>query len=173
MALEAEIDTAIKTLGKYPRLVIDNRQRIAAKGGDYAASAAKTAAPRSLKPHYRYSTPKLNKGTRAPKGMGVKVATYNPGNLGASIRVLKFSRAKSKVFVGAKLAKGASPQGIFGPGGRSDGYYLHMVEQGTKNASARPFFLRAIEAAKPGAYSIMLSEWRKLSARFEQQNAVK
>lgn len=172
MSLEADIAATIRTLYKYGRTVRENQQRIAGLGGSYAAAAADAAAPRSLKPHYRYSTPKLNNKLRAPKGMGKIVATYYPGNLGTSIRVLRFARAQSKVFVGAKLAKGVSPQGNFGRGARADGYYLHMVEKGTRFASARPFFRNAIERSRSRVNSIMLTEWQKLTVQFEQQNKV-
>lgn len=166
------IEDAVASLRKFGSVVADNRQRIAALGGAYAASAAESAAPRSSAPHYRYSTAKVNRNIRAPKGMGNKVATYYPGNLGNSIRVLKFPRAKSKVYVGARLAKGQNPSGVFGRGARADGYYLHMVEEGTKNYKGRDFFVNAIKRASPRIYSIMLREWEKLTARFEQQNRV-
>lgn len=167
MSLEADIDVAIKALYKYGADVAKNRQRIAALGGAYVAAYAEAAAPRSAKIHKRYSTPKLNKGIRAPKGAGRVAATYYPGNLARSIQVLRFSRAKSKVFVGAKLAKGQAT-GTFGRGTRTDGYYLHMVEKGTKNAASNPFFLSAVERSKGRALQIMLAQWEKLT---RQHNA--
>jgi hypothetical protein len=66
------------------------------------------------------------------------VATYAPGNLAASFGVLALKKQDYRVTVGAKLAKGNST-GSFGPFGRSDGYYAHMIERGTKNMSERPF----------------------------------
>lgn len=165
MALEAEIDAAVKVLYKYGSTVKDNRQRIAGLGGAYMASATEAATPRGTKVHYRYATAKVVRGIRAPKGMGKKVATYYPGNLGNSIRVLTFSRAKSKVYVGAKLAKGSSPRGNFGVG-KFDGYYLHIVEQRS------PFFLNAIRRATPTVNAIMISQWKKLTNKFNAQNAV-
>lgn len=168
MTIEVNIESAVKTLRGYGNVVAENRQRIAALGGAYAASAAESAAPRSPKPHYRYSTPKVNRKIRAPKGMGKIVATYMPGNLGNSIRVLKFPKAKSKVYVGARLQKG-SPSGTFGTGARADGYYLHMVEKRTKYHDGNPFFLSAIERAAPRVHSIMLGEWVKLTNKYNQQ----
>lgn len=172
MSLEADIDKAVRTLYKLGDVVPKHRQRIAALGGAYMSAAIESAAPVGKKVHYRYSTPKLVKGIRAPKGSGNKVASYFPGNLAASINVLKFRRAQSKVFVGAKLAKGRLPKGIFGPGRRTDGYYLHMVEKGTKHAGAHPFYVRSADQAAPRTLSIMLREWEKLVNQFERQNRV-
>lgn len=168
----ADITRAIAKLQKFGDVVARNRQRIAALGGAYAASAAESAAPRSAKPHKRYSTPKASNRLRAPKGLGRVQATYYPGNLANSLQVLKFNRSKTKVFVGAKLAKGRSNKGSFGLGARSDGYYLHMVERRTKYAAARPFFTRSVMAAAPRVFRVMLNEWEKLTNQFVQQNTV-
>lgn len=170
MTIEQEIQEAVKKLQKCGKVFYDNRQRVAALGGAYAASAAEAAAPKSSKPHKRYSTAKLTKKIRAPKGLGKVVATYFPGNLGRSINVLKFSRAKSKVFVGAKLARRAT--GNF-QGRRTDGYYMHMVEQGTKNWSGKAFFRASWERSKGRVLGIMTNEFKRLGANFEQQNAIK
>ncbi len=170
MSIQQEIDEAVKTLQKCGKVFYDHRQRVAALGGAYAASAAEAAAPRSKAIHYRYSTAKLTKKLRAPKGLGNKVASYSPGNLGRSMNVLKFSRAKSKVFVGSKLARRAT--GKF-TGRRTDGYYLHMVEGGTKHAAARPFFHPSWERSKSRVFDIMKREFERLGKQFEQQNAIR
>jgi hypothetical protein len=105
VTIEQEIQDAVKKLQKCGKLFYDNRQRVAALGGAYASSAAEAAAPKSSKPHKRYSTAKLTKKIRAPKGLGKVVATYFPGNLGRSINVLKFSRGKVKGFCRRKTGK--------------------------------------------------------------------
>ncbi len=168
----ADINRAIAKLQKFGDVVARNRQRIAALGGAFAASAAESAAPRSAKPHKRYSTPKASNRQRAPKGYGRVVAIYYPGNLRNSIRVLTFSRDRTKVWIGAKLAKGSSPKGTFGAGQRSDGYYLHMVERGTKYADKKPFFTRSIMASAPRVFRVMLNAWEKITNQFIQQNTV-
>lgn len=81
--------------------------------------------------HKRYAA---KKGKRAAKGSGTVVATYRPGNLRRSIRVLNFRRS-SAAFVGAK--RGKSP----------DGYYVHWVELGTPNQTAQEFFKKAVASA--------------------------
>lgn len=171
MSLQSEIDVAVKKLYRFGDTVAKNRQRIASLGGSYFAAAAEAAAPRSKRPHRRYNTSKVTKSIRAPKGSGNVVATYLPGNLAASFKVLKFRRAASKVYVGARLAKGQA-SGIFGPGRRQDGYYMHMVEMGTRQSAARPFFRSAWQRAEPRVLSIMLEQWRRVGAQFEQQNKI-
>ena len=165
MSLQADIDRAVATLGRMSKEVADNRQRIAAKGGTYMTGIIRPAAPVSARPHYRYATPKLLRGLRAPKGMGVKVATYLPGNLAKSARVLKFRRAKSKVFVGARVAKG-NASGVFGQGARVDGYYLAMVESGPNR---NPFWRAAVASAENGTLSVMLREWQKLVIQYDKK----
>lgn len=170
MTIEQEIEEAVKKLQKCGNLFYENRQRVAALGGAYAASSAESAAPKSKAVHFRYNTSKLTKKLRAPKGFGNKVASYSPGNLGRSMNVLKFSRAKSKVFVGAKVARRAT--GNFS-GRRVDGYYMHMIERGTKNAPGKEFFHPSWERSKSRVYSIMAKEFERLAKQFEQQNAIK
>lgn len=171
MALEQEITATIRTLYYFGDVVKKNRQRIAALGGAYFAATAEASAPRSKRPHKRYNTAKVVRSIRAPKGSGTVVATYFPGNLGASIQVLKFRQAQSKVFVGARLAKGQA-SGSFGRGVRTDGYYLNMVELGTRYAAARPFFRAAWQRAQPRVLSIMADQWQRLARQFEQTHKI-
>lgn len=165
MIPQAEIDAAVKKVNQIAGLFIQHRQRVAALGGAYMAAAIESAAPRSTKPHSRYSTPKAAKRLRAPKGMGIKVATYYPGNLGRSIQVMKFRQAPSKVYVGAKLAKG-SATGVF-RNRRVDGYYLAIVE------SKRPFYVAASKAAENRTIRIMTDEWKRVANKYERDNAIK
>lgn len=170
MTIEQEINEAVKKLSGISGSLVKHRQRIMALGGAYASAAIESAAPKSKKPHYRYSTKKVVKSIRAPKGKGSVVATYMPGNLGRSVNVLKFARAKSKVFVGAKVAR--SSKGVFA-GRRTDGYYLHMVEDGTKNSSASPFFRSAWERSKSRVFSIIKKEFERVGRIYESENKIK
>jgi len=163
---EAELARCIAALRRVGTVVKDNQQRIAVKGAQYMAAQIRPSAPRSTRAHKRYSTGKLVRRLRAPKGFGRVVATYDPGNLARSIKALKFTRSKTKAWVGAKLAKGQSSYGNFS-GARTDGYYLHMVDGGTQNYAGTRFFTRAAESATPGTYRVMIHEWQKLIA---QQN---
>ena len=58
MIPQVEIEAAVKKISKIAGLFIQHRQRVAALGGAYMAAAIESAAPRSTKPHSRYSTPK-------------------------------------------------------------------------------------------------------------------
>lgn len=137
--LQSELNTLIRTLqGLTPAATKQSKKLLTEAAGPLVA-AIQGRAPVSDKPHKRY---KSSKGTkRAPKGTGQVVATYYPGNLKRSFGVLRFRRSKA-VFVGPK-ATGNS--GDF-RGRRADGYYAHMVEFGTKKASATPFVAPAVNA---------------------------
>ena len=170
MTIEQEINEAVKKLVKCGDMYRMHRQRVASLGGAYASAAAESAAPKSKRAHKRYNTAKVVKAIRAPKGRGNVVATYYPGNLGRSLQVMKFNRAKSKVFVGAKLARTA--RGNFN-GRRVDGYYLHMVEEGTKHSQGTRFFHSSWQRSKNRVYTIMKNEFQRLGAKFEAQNKIR
>ena len=122
-------------------------------------------APVSDEEHYRYSTAKASKSIRAPKGSGKVVATYTPGNLERSFNVLKFRRAKSAVFVGAKLDKSGST-GLF-TGKRTDGYYLAWQEYGAPNAGIppRPFVGPARDAVGGEVLQLAVNQFKKTIER--------
>lgn len=87
--------------------------------------------PVGQRPHSRYKGQKK----RSRRGNGQIVATYQPGNLKRSFRTLRFRRSEA-VFVGPKLG-----------GKLADGYYAHMVEQGTVHQRAQYFVKSAYDAA--------------------------
>lgn len=117
----------LKTLEPFIRRSGKEDLREAAK---ILATAVAIRTPIGAKPHKRYPT---RKGRKAAKGSGNVLATYRPGNLRKSIRVLNFRRS-SAAFVGAKLGK------------NPDGYYAHMVERGTTTYEGRHFFEKAVAA---------------------------
>lgn len=101
--------------------------------------SVKRAAPVSKKSHFRY------------KG-GKVFAEYTPGNLKRSFRRMTFPRAKSKLFVGAKLDKG-TPGGVY-RGNKIDGYYLNMVE------TKRPFWVPVVQANEGKVIGAMMAAFR-------------
>lgn len=105
---------------------------------------ARDLAPKAAKDVFRYSTPKILAGRlRAPKGHGKKVATYAPGNLARSIRVLPLRRLRSGVIVGPKRSGRGSGTGVF-VGRRVDGFYGHFMEFGTRSITTkRPYMAPA------------------------------
>lgn len=125
--------------------------------------AARANAPVGTKTHYRYNTPKLTNLLRAPNGLGVRVATYRPGNLRDSIKAIFFRRAPHSVFIGPVRSR--NPKGTFGPdypfvyeGGtfastRTDGFYAAWIEFGAPEVgiSPQPFMRPAANTAGPVA----------------------
>ena len=171
MTLDQEVQFAIAQLQKFGKVIAENRKKINDVGGEFMASAIAQATPRGPSMHYRYNTSKANKGMRAPKGMGTVVASYSPGNLKGSMQVLKLNRSKTKTYVGARLAKGKA-SGNFGPAGRSDGYYAHMVDGGTKNSDAQNYYRPAVTRATPTVLNILLQKWKRLGAVTEAYLAI-
>lgn len=116
--------------------------------------AVRLAAPKADKEVKRYDTPKLTGKIRAPKGSGVVVARYAPGNAGRSFQSLRLRRVKNAVVVGPKRAKGLAARGTFS-GRRVDGYYVGMLDK------KRPFVGAAWRVARPA----VLSNIRKVYQR--------
>ncbi len=109
--------------------------------------ALKTSTPRAKNTHYRYDTPKLVRGIRAPNGKGVRVATYTPGNLSRSMQKLALRRLKKGILIGPKMRRGKS-KGKFNSDRRVDGYYAHFVEKGTVRQKGQGFIKAAAAATK-------------------------
>lgn len=165
--IQQEIAAITRTLHRYAHEMDRNLDKFL----DYAAvpvvQIAQARAPVGSVVHKRYSTPKVNRALRAPKGMGQVVATYNPGNLRGAVRTLHFRRAVNAVFVGPKIAKGGG-KGTFGPN-RPDAYYAHMVEHGTIHTPAKPFMLPAAQEGLPIAYRRLQSACKLLTEKFNRR----
>ena len=119
---------AIKEITKLSRkLDTKTVQGIFTKASKPFSEAMSSAAPRADRIVKRYSTAKVDKSRRAPKGFGNVVAEYHPGNLGRSWGRLTFrgSRNMKAIFVGPKRRK-TNTHGVFN-GRRADGYYAHLV----------------------------------------------
>lgn len=110
-------------------------KKIQEEAGKLIINSAKAKVPVSKKPHNRYSNGKI-------------VATYYPGNLKKSIGIVKFKQKKGKItFVGPRLAKNQTG-GDF-KGNKTDGYYGHFIEYGTKaGQSAQPYMRPAYDETK-------------------------
>ena len=115
--------------------------------------AIKSRTPVSSKPHSRYKR-MANSGRRMPKGYGVKVATYRPGNLRKSIRRLNLRKMKTAVMVGPLL------------GGKAiDGYYAHFVNNDVKMTNGKirigaKFVDNAVSSVGPSVLQNMVSRLR-------------
>lgn len=162
-SLRIEADRVIKKLKGLPK-AIDTKVRKEAyeQGAELFVQAARSKIRYSQKPHFRYSNSgKLTGKIRAPKGRGKIIATYKPGNLRRSIRILKHGPFKrsSSVWIGPKTSK--RTKGVFGSKSRVDGYYAHMVEFGTVHSAARPFMRPAFIATRGKAKIVIIGNLSK------------
>lgn len=102
--------------------------------------AIQARAPVGKKIHKRYDSGLK----RAGRGEGDVVATYKPGNLKRSFRILgKLRRMKAGVMVGPLLN-----------GKKTDGYYAHFVEFSTNNVDGsvrqgQAFVYSAVQSVGP------------------------
>lgn len=150
----------------------ENRRAIALAGSKFVVNAAVKHAPKSKKVHYRYSTPKLVGKLRAPKGFGVKAASYVPGNLKNSIIDISERRSKLRkvpvIAVGPYLAraKGKGPYGTTSK--NADAYYASMVFGGAK-AFQSEVMIKALLQSK----TIALNEMKGKAAQIIRQLGTK
>ena len=117
------------------------------------ASAIKARTPVGIKKHSRYK--KMGKAfKRMPKGSGIIAATYRPGNLKKSFRVLGLRRVKAAQIVGPLLG-----------GKRNDGYYAHFVNNDVKMTNGKirvgkKFVDAAVSAMGPTTLNNMVNSLR-------------
>lgn len=149
MTIQEEVYEAIKKLQKVSDRIKSDSNTAFRAGAKPIVNAAKSLAPRSQEEHYRYKD-------------GRKVATYYPGNLRRSIKVLPLRKTKSAVIIGPKLARssGGPAEGQFS-GNRVDGYYAHFVEFGSLNIPPRPYMRPAAKQAGPAGLRIAVTELKK------------
>jgi hypothetical protein len=169
-ALQAEINDLIRTLQGVSDTAKKDSDRVLTEAAGPLRSAIAGRAPVSDAPHKRYSTPKISKKIRAPKGMGVVKATYQPGNLSRSFAVLSFRRAKFAKFVGPKIDKR-------GGGRMPDGYYAHMVNFSAANVdgSMRPgqhFVEAGVAAGGPVALKIATDLMKRTIENYARQKGL-
>lgn len=134
----------LKALGK--ELEVKERKKILRKAAIPLVAAAKANIPEAEKPVHRYSTGKIIKAIKTPPGLGTIIATYLPGNLKKSIRILSFRKSVA-LFVGPKVQK-RNNKGVFGNGNKIDGWYAHFLEFGTVHFSGIGFMRRAADTTR-------------------------
>lgn len=142
-------------------LTPSKRRRFLERAARPVRQRAISLAPRGVKKHYRYTTPKLFKGRRARRGSAIDYRlTYHPGNLAKSIKVLTFPRAKEAVFVGPKRFFKLTQKEYGRTIGTADGYYAQMVY-----GSAQGFRTRVTAAAlasvRPQVVAILQDQLNK------------
>jgi HK97 gp10 family phage protein len=125
-------ERVIRDLKRFGAVMEADRKKISAYAAIPLVQAMQVRAPVGSKVHKRYSNKK-------------EVARYHPGNLRKSIRVLTKLKRSDMTWVGPQKD---GNKGTFGRA-RFDPFYAGMVNKGTKNTRARPFFEPAIAAAAP------------------------
>jgi HK97 gp10 family phage protein len=145
MELEIKVDGLAKANKKINEIIksVDPKEskEILRSAAKILIATARSIAPKSKTTHYRYNTPKINSRLRAPNGTGVKVASYEPGNLSRSIQILPLKKLVKSIIIGPKTAK-RNGTGKFS-GRKVDGFYANMIEGGTKNITPNRFMERS------------------------------
>lgn len=151
-----KLDAAMKK--KLDSLSVRQRRKILRDSSVPMVEAARQNVKDAPQAVYRYSTAKVfGGGPRAPKGSGTVIATYHPGNLEKSIRMLTF-RKSPDIFIGPKAHKQNS-RGEFGlDESRVDPYYAHMVHNGTVDTAPNPFMKRAFDSTAAIVMSSIISK---------------
>ena len=171
MTLEQEIKAAMKKIRglekEFPKKEI---QKILTKSAKPLVEAAKANVPESLEVHYRYRTSKASGKFRAPKGKGNIVATYEPGNLRNSIRIMRF-RKSNAVFVGPKVAKRGAT-GRYGSGRRVDGFYAAWIEYGTSKIAPVGYMRRAVGSTGTLVQARTIKALKKKIDAYVNQNKI-
>lgn len=166
---EAELLKAVRKVEALGSAV-NRRQRKAMlrNGAKIIRDAARSNIHDSDGPHYRYSTPKVSGKKRAPKGQGVIVATYQPGNLRQGIQV-KSLRRSPDLFVGP-VTRSAATASVFGveiSGQKTnvDAYYAHFVEFLKPDSKSHGYMRRAVQSNKDTAAQQIINDAQKLYDR--------
>lgn len=163
-ALQSELNTLIRKLDGMGDMARKARTGILNEAAGPLRAAIAGRAPESDKPHSRYSTPKIAGKLRAPKGMGVIKATYQPGNLRKSVQTLRFRRSKA-VFIGPKVRRSA--------GQMPDGYYAHMVNFGTMNQTGQHFVEAGVSVAGDTSLRLASELMKRKIEAYASQNGLK
>jgi HK97 gp10 family phage protein len=166
-ALSVEVEQAIKTLNKLgEEFDKKTRRKMLRRGAEILRDEIKSRAPRSKKQHKRYSTAKLLKNKRAPKGMGTVIQTYDPGNLKKAIVVLPLSKSHD-LHVGPKVARR-------GQKSLPDAYYAHWLEYGAPGIGvpAHPFIRPAVASVKAKVAEAVTADAKKLLGEFEKKHSI-
>ena len=164
MAIEQEINKIAKNFDSLLKsFSVKERKKIFRKAARPMVKEIRAQAPKGVDEHKRYSTAKIAKGRRAPKGSGTVVATYEPGNLSRAIGILPF-RKSPNIFIGPKIKKGNSTGNFSGR--KVDGYYAHWQEYGTVNFAANPYIRPGFEATKGIVMKRIEMEMRKKVTEF-------
>lgn len=159
----------LATLSELPReFNAKARRNVLLAASKPLIQSAKSKVKDSTRNHKRYASGSRNK---KGKGAGRVIATYTPGNLNRSIGVLPLKKTPD-VWVGARVKK--SPSGSFDSKTRYDGYYAHMVHEGTKRSRKKnPFLVNAFNETSGAVMDGMKKGAIKIIERYKKKHALK
>lgn len=167
--LESDVRDAIKKFRAVEKhFSVKERRNILKEGGKVLVASVRSKIPEADDDVFRYSTPKVKKKKRAPKGSGNVVAVYTPGNARRSYKILDL-RKTPDVIVGPKTSSKGG--GVFS-GSRVDGYYFHMLEYGTRFMPALAPIRRGLAEAKGFINNKLRTGFEKHMKRFVQKNQI-
>lgn len=129
---ERDVERATRRLEKISTRAIESANTVWRIAARPLVNEIKRRAPVSDAPHSRYSGGKI-------------VATYQPGNLRRSFKILRFQRSPA-LFIGPEVGKNTA----------NDGYYAHFQEFGAPAAGVppQPFVGPSAAAAGPDVLRI-------------------
>lgn len=169
--MQLQIRQWVRTYEKYWELLEDEKKRFLEYAAEPLVEELRMRSPVGSKIHVRY----MSREKKSRPGFGIIRKKYYPGNLKSSFGIIDLRRTAA-VIVGARVDKknGRTRMkgGRFGVKRWGDGYYLHMVEYGTRYSAAQPFVRPAIIAATPRIVRTIKNELQLLARRFGQRYGV-
>lgn len=157
MSTQDEINTLIRKLRGISPAVRSQSKRALKEAAAPMVAAIRDRAPVSPALHKRFKD-------------GKEVAIYYPGNLKRSIRVLALRRTKDAVLIGAKLDTSGTG-GTF-RGAKTDGFYAAMVEYGTIDTGAQPYFRPGVAASQDATLNNATRNLKKVVDNYANSIAI-
>jgi len=149
-SIQSDIQKVVNKLKRLPKdLQKKELKRILKKNAKTLVKKAKSNIPKASKPVHRYKDGKI-------------VATYKPGNLRKSIRVLPLRRSKS-VFVGP----------VTGGKRKIDGYYGHFMEFGNRFFQGIHYMEKAYKSTRYIVLAGIANDVRQSLNKYLRKNRIR
>lgn len=147
---QKDIQRVVQKLKRLPLKYQDRElKKILRRNAKPLVVRAKANIPKAAKPVHRYKNGKI-------------VATYKPGNLRRSIRVLPLRRTKA-VFVGP----------VTGGNRKIDGYYGHFMELGTAFFKGIHYMERAYKATRIAIVAGITRDAKTVLTQYLRKNRIR
>lgn len=160
------LERRLKTLGKK---VDTERKGVLIEAGMLLRNTIRSFVPISAEPVKRYEY-KGKGAKKSGRGKGKVVATYLPGNLMRSIQILDLERSRA-IFVGPKTPRTKrGSTGTFGSERKTDGWYAHIMEYGSKFMPGYAFMRRGVAASQQLVIEIMKRGFKRIIVDYVNRN---